>query len=64
VAPAGAQHAFLADGLVRVLPGVVQLERRFWLATHRDVHATARVRVVRACLSEVVAKQARRLRPL
>jgi DNA-binding transcriptional LysR family regulator len=59
----GVLPAFLADGLVRVLPGLVQLERRFWLSTHREVHETARVRVVRAWLGEVVAQQSQRLRP-
>jgi DNA-binding transcriptional LysR family regulator len=59
----GVLPAFLADRLVRVLPDVVQLERRFWLATHREVHATARVRVVRAWLGEVVAQHAQKLRP-
>jgi DNA-binding transcriptional LysR family regulator len=42
----GVLPCFMADGLVRVMDQIL-LERRFWLSTHRDVYATARIKAVR-----------------
>jgi len=58
----GVLPCFLAAGLVRVLPDVL-LERRFWLSTHQEVHATARMRAVRSWLKEVVQQESRTLSP-
>jgi DNA-binding transcriptional LysR family regulator len=52
---------FLATGLTRVLADEVQLTRRFWLSTHRDVADTARVRVVRDWLKKEVKRNFKRL---
>ena len=59
----GVLPCFMADGLVRVLPDQILLERRFWLATHRDVHDTARLRAVRTWLKAHCAQSADRLSP-
>jgi len=59
----GVLPCFLSDGLVRVLADEVLIERRFWLSTHQDVHATARMRAVRAWLVDLVAAQAPLLTP-
>ena len=59
----GVLPCFLGEGLTRVLPGEVLLERRFWLSTHREVHGTARMRVVRDWLRRLVAAEASRLSP-
>lgn len=45
---------FLADGLVRVLPNDVLLERRFWLSTHEDIYGSARMRAVERWLRGLV----------
>jgi DNA-binding transcriptional LysR family regulator len=58
----GVLPCFMAQGLVRVLPDVL-LERRFWLSTHADVHATARMRVVRAFLRKLTERRAQDLAP-
>lgn len=58
----GILPCFLANGLERVLPGLV-LTRRFWMATHRDVAATARVKAVRDWLRALVEEQAALLNP-
>ena len=58
----GVLPCFLADGLVRVLPSIL-IERRFWLATHRDVHDTARLRTVRSWLKTLCQEQQSSLRP-
>ncbi|MES2896094.1 MAG: LysR family transcriptional regulator [Pseudomonadota bacterium] len=59
----GVLPCFMAQGLTRVLPDEVLLERRFWLATHRDVHDTARLRAVRTWLKALCAEAADRLSP-
>jgi len=59
----GVLPCFLAEGLVRVLPDEVLLERRFWLSTHADVHATARMRALRAWLTDLVDRRADALAP-
>lgn len=58
----GVLPCFLAEGLVRVLPSIL-IERRFWLATHRDVHDTARLRTVRSWLKTLCQQQQSSLRP-
>ncbi|MDP3852885.1 LysR family transcriptional regulator [Phenylobacterium sp.] len=59
----GVLPCFMAEGLVRVLPDQVLLERRFWLSTHRDVHDTARLRAVRTWIKALCATGADRLAP-
>ena len=58
----GVLPCFMATGLERVLPTIL-LERRFWLATHREVHDTARLRTVRAWLKTLCAERSHALRP-
>jgi len=58
----GVLPCFLADGLARVLPGVL-IERRFWLSTHREVHDTARLRAVTAWVRDLCAGAGERLSP-
>jgi DNA-binding transcriptional LysR family regulator len=50
----GVLPCFLAQGLVRVLPGEILLQRRFWLSTHAEVHETTRIRIVRSWLKALV----------
>ena len=52
----GILPCFLAGRLVRVLPHI-SLARRFWISTHQEVAATARVRAVREWLKTLVAGQ-------
>ncbi|WP_337187710.1 LysR family transcriptional regulator [Phenylobacterium sp.] len=59
----GVLPCFMADGLTRVLPEVMLIERRFWLSTHREVHDTARARAVRRWLMALVERRHRDLRP-
>jgi DNA-binding transcriptional LysR family regulator len=59
----GVLPCFMAAGLERVLAGQVRLMRRFWMATHRDVATTARVRAVRDWLKRLVAAQRGLLSP-
>ncbi len=59
----GVLPCFLAQGLVRVLPDQVLLERRFWLSTHREVHDTARLRAVRDWVKTLCRTHAARLSP-
>lgn len=54
---------FMADGLVRVLPKQVLLERRFWLSIHREVHGTARARAVTRWLKDLVQTKLSQLLP-
>lgn len=54
---------FLAGDLARVLPDSVLIERRFWLSTHRDVHATARIRSVTSWLKQLVWEKRSLLSP-
>ncbi|CAN5182661.1 LysR family transcriptional regulator [soil metagenome] len=58
----GVLPCFLAEGLTRVLPGVL-IERRFWLSTHREVHDTARLRAVRGWVKSLCEANADRLSP-
>lgn len=58
----GVLPCFLAEGLVRVLPSIL-IERRFWLATHRDVHDTARMRTVRTWLKRLCETRQASLKP-
>lgn len=59
----GVLPCFMADGLTRLLPGDIVIERRFWLSTHRDVHDTARLKAARAWLKDLCARSAKRLSP-
>jgi DNA-binding transcriptional LysR family regulator len=59
----GVLPCFLAEGLTRVLPETVLLERRFWLSTHKDVHGAARLRGVRNWLRELVTARKDALAP-
>ena len=59
----GVLPCFLGEGLIRVLAADVLIERRFWLSTHREVHGTARMRVVRDWLRRLVTAEAGRLTP-
>lgn len=56
---------FMADAspaLEPVLPQAVRLSRTFWIAVHRDLQETRRIRVVRDWLLATVAAQRERLR--
>ena len=59
----GVLPCFLGEGLERVLPAQVQLTRRFWIATLREVAATARVRAIRAWMKGLVEDERDRLSP-
>lgn len=58
----GVLPCFLAEGLTRVLPGVL-LERRFWLSTHRELHDTARLKAVRTWIKGLCRDREHLLRP-
>jgi DNA-binding transcriptional LysR family regulator len=55
--------AAATPGLEPVLPESVQLTRTFWIAVHRDLQESRRIRVVRDWLVETVAAQRDRLMP-
>lgn len=59
----GVLPCFMADGLVRVMEQVI-LERRFWLSTHRDIYATARMRAVRNWVRTLCETHSNRLSPV
>jgi DNA-binding transcriptional LysR family regulator len=59
----GVLPCFLSAGLVRVLSTDVLLHRRFWLNTHEEVYATARMKAVHAWLSELVKERHRAMLP-
>jgi DNA-binding transcriptional LysR family regulator len=59
----GVLPGFMAEGLEPVLPDKVRIERRFWLSTHKDVHMTARMRVVRQWLQDVIVRKQSQLCP-
>ncbi|GAB4143428.1 MAG: LysR family transcriptional regulator [Sphingomonadales bacterium] len=50
-------HADRLDGLVRVLPGDVCVERSLWLAVHEDLRHVARVDAVCGFLTELARRQ-------
>jgi DNA-binding transcriptional LysR family regulator len=54
---------FMSQGLRQVLADRVRLTRRFWISTHRDVADTARVRVLRTWVKDLVSKNRARLSP-
>jgi DNA-binding transcriptional LysR family regulator len=54
---------FMSQGLRQVLADRVRLTRRFWISTHRDVADTARVRVLRTWVKDLVSKNQSRLSP-
>lgn len=49
--------------LTPVLPEVVRLTRSFWIAVHREIENTARVRTVRRWLHALAEREHGRLRP-
>lgn len=53
----GILPCFMAGDLVRLLPDQIDLTRRFWLSTHRDVAGITRTRIVRAWLIDLVNQQ-------
>jgi len=59
----GVLPCFLAEGLTRVLPDQVLIERRFWLSTHREVHGTARLKAARRWIKALCRDAAERLSP-
>jgi DNA-binding transcriptional LysR family regulator len=59
----GVLPCFLAEGLTRVLPDQVLIERRFWLSTHREVHGTARLKAARRWIKTLCQTAADRLSP-
>lgn len=59
----GVLPCFMAGGLERILTREVNLTRRFWLSTHRDVAGIARTRIVRAWLFDLTAEHHRTLNP-
>jgi DNA-binding transcriptional LysR family regulator len=59
----GVLPCFLGEGRVRVLPAEVRLIRRFWIATLREVAATARVRTIRTWMKGLVEEERARLSP-
>lgn len=59
----GVLPCFMAQGLMRLLPEQVLIERRFWLSTHREVHDTARLRTVRRWVKALCASAAEQLAP-
>jgi DNA-binding transcriptional LysR family regulator len=59
----GVLPCFLGEGLVRVLPEEVRLLRLFWISTHKEVAATARVRAVRNWMKRLVQSQRAMLLP-
>lgn len=59
----GVLPCFMAQGLQRVLPDAVLMERRFWLSTHREVHDTARGRALRRWLKALIETKAGLLTP-
>lgn len=52
-----------AAGLERLLPDVVNIRRTFWLSTHHDIKNSARVKLVRRWLTQLVAEQESLLNP-
>lgn len=59
----GVLPSFLAGGLSPVLSEAVRLTRRFWMSTHREVADTARARVIRHWLKDLVREQQTLLNP-
>jgi DNA-binding transcriptional LysR family regulator len=59
----GVLPCFLAGDLIPVLSDAVRLTRRFWISTHREVAATARVRTVRNWMKALVEEKRDLLSP-
>jgi DNA-binding transcriptional LysR family regulator len=59
----GILPCFMATELHRLLPTCIKLNRRFWLATHRDVANSKRIKIVRAWLLDVVLRNKNMLSP-
>lgn len=52
----GVLPCFMAGPLERLLPNSIDLSRRFWLSTHRDIADIARTRIVRTWLFDLVER--------
>lgn len=59
----GVLPCFMSAGLVRVLPEQVRLRRQFWTAARRDVTDTARIRLLRTWLQDLVHARRTQLLP-
>ncbi|HKX79936.1 MAG TPA: LysR family transcriptional regulator [Novosphingobium sp.] len=59
----GILPCFLAEGLTRVLPQDVLLERKFWLSMPREIEGTARIKLVIRWLGDLVSAERARLCP-
>ena len=59
----GVLPCFLADGLTRILPNEVLLERQFWLGMPREIEGTARINLVIRWLRDLVSAERARLCP-
>lgn len=60
----GVLPCFMAVGLERILSADVDLTRRFWLSTHRDVAGIARTRIVRTWLFDLVSANGGAMNPV
>lgn len=54
---------FMAQGLVRLLPNQILIQRNFWLHSHRDIHNTTRMKTVRRWLKSVTKLNQSELSP-
>lgn len=59
----GVLPCFLSDGLVRLCRKDALLTRRFWLATHRDIADTMRVKAVKAWVRKLAREKRGMLMP-
>ena len=59
----GVLPCFLGEGLERVLADTVLIERRFWLSTHKEVHDTTRLRLVRSWVKRLCQTNNSKLMP-
>ncbi len=59
----GILPCFMAQKLTRILPSDVNLTRRFWMGTHKEVIDTARIRALRTWLLDLVKRKAGLLIP-
>lgn len=54
---------FMSQGLKRIIPEQVHIERHFWLHTHREVHDTSRLKAVRRWITSVTKSKTSELSP-
>jgi len=52
----GIMPCFMAQKLTRILPREVNLTRRFWIGTHKEMMDTARIRALRTWLLDLVQR--------